>query len=81
MLADDFNEDAARFLGRPVPSSLGTIEARIRGIQSVELIDDWLECEIAVGPRQSVLAALNQRKAQLEAPDADADPREVTAES
>lgn len=66
MLADHYDEEAARFLARPVPSSLGTIEARIRGIQCVESIDDWIECEVAIGSRQPVLEALNHRKAELD---------------
>lgn len=78
-LADDFADDPARFLGRPVPSSLDTIEARINGIQSVATIDDWIECEVAIGPRQPVLAALNQRKAELDGSAHGESESEVTA--
>lgn len=64
-LADDFADDPARFLGRSYPGAKETIEARIRGIQSVETIQDWVECEAAIGPRQEIIALLNQRKAEV----------------
>lgn len=64
-LADDFADDPARFLGRRFPDAKETIEARIRGIDSLDTIQEWVECEAAIGPRQEIIAALNQRKAEL----------------
>jgi hypothetical protein len=77
-LADEYGEEPARFLARPVPSSLRTIKARIRGIETVDEIEQWTACEAAIGPRQDVIAALNQRKAEL-ANGAKAESEEVPA--
>jgi hypothetical protein len=57
-------------------------KARIRGIESLDVVDGWFEVETSLdrGPRKKVLAMLNQRRAQLEETDqTDATATEVTA--
>ena len=76
-LADDYGDEPARFLARPVPGALETIRARIRGIQDTDEIQDWIECELAIGPRKKVNAALNQRKGQLQLNEPDASAEEA----
>ncbi len=60
---DAFGEDPARFLCTgmsPYP--------RIRGLESLALVDAYLDVETdREHPRKGVVAALNQRKADLEA--------------
>jgi hypothetical protein len=79
-LADEYGEEPARFLARPVPSSLGTIEARIRGLQSTEEIEQWVRCERAIGTRRPVLKALAKRREELETGQAESE-SEVAADA
>lgn len=66
--ADQFGEDPARILyhiKRP--------EARIRGLESVDLVRAYLDVETdREEPRGEVVAALNRRQRELEATSADA---------
>jgi len=42
------------------------VRARIESLQRIDRVQAFLRCETEVGPRQDVIAALNQRKAALE---------------
>lgn len=76
-IAEKISENPARFLDRDVlgttpageskPSLL--LEARIRGIDYIDVVDAYLQVELALDredcPRQGVVALLNQRKQWL----------------
>jgi hypothetical protein len=90
-VAAAIGEDPARFLdcsisppdqGRSSP--MLTAKARIRGIESLDVVDGWMEVETSLdrGPRKKVVAMLNQRRAQLRDEgdvDTTAETTEVTA--
>jgi hypothetical protein len=87
-VAAEIGEDPARFLDYPIiepdqnSSPMLLAKARIRGIESLDVVDGWFEVETSLdrGPRKKVLAMLNQRRAQLEETDqTDATATEVTA--
>lgn len=64
--ADDYGQVAATYLARRyAPEGLNTISALIRGIRDPELCTELIEAELAIGPRQGVVAELNQRKRLL----------------
>lgn len=66
-LASDYGEEAARFLTRSYhEGELDTIEARIRGIRDLDIVQQLLEAEAAMARRQGVVALLNRRKRLLE---------------
>lgn len=65
--ADEHGEVAATYLAREYhPNELDTISALIRGIRDPELCTELIEAERSIGPRQGVVAELNQRKRLLE---------------
>lgn len=65
--AEQFGEVAATYLAREYhPDERDTITALIEGIRDPELCTELIEAELAVGPRQGVVAELNQRKHLLE---------------
>jgi len=90
-VAAAIGEDPARFLDYPIiaPGEEGSspmlvAKARIRGIESLDVVDGWMEVETSLdrGPRKKVVAMLNQRRAQLRDEsdvDTTAEPTEVTA--
>lgn len=53
-LREDYGDEAARFLHRDRP----TIEARVRGIRSLEIVDELLAAERATRDRDDVVALL-----------------------
>ncbi|MFB6071120.1 MAG: hypothetical protein ABEJ76_08865 [Halanaeroarchaeum sp.] len=73
-IADRIGEDPARYLDRDLltPASDDVQDdlfaARLSGIDRLEVIEAWIEVETRLqrGPRQHVLARLNQRKRYLE---------------
>lgn len=65
-LADDFGEDPARFLAR-ARRTTDTAVARIRGIETIEEVEQWIRCERALGTRRPILKALAERREELEA--------------
>lgn len=76
-LEAEINEDPAAFLDRELvergPSHTTKtahqkVKARIRGIDRIDVVDAWIYVETSIerGPRQQVLAWLNQRKKYLE---------------
>lgn len=72
-----YGEDPARFLAEGLDLDP---RPRIRGIESLELLQKWQEVELEVGPRKAVIAAINARKDELEANSVDAEvtPAEVS---
>ena len=65
--ADEYGQVAATYLAREyTPGELDTISALISGIRDPELCTELIEAELAIGPREGVIAELNQRKALLE---------------
>lgn len=71
---EQFNEDPARFLFTSDPTDPATLQtaiALIKGIQDPDRLDAWLDVEtdLAFGPRQPVLQAINRRRAQLRGED------------
>lgn len=79
-IEERIGENPARFLDARDPDGFGLdgdgdapelalAFARIDGIRSVEVCRAWLEVEVDLHdePRSSVIAALNERKAELEA--------------
>lgn len=59
---DEFGEDPSRFLNSGLDP-----HARIRGLESVALVEAYLDVETdRSSPRKEVVAHLNQRKAELE---------------
>ena len=56
-------EEPAKWLIREDPSMA---KARIRGLHTVEETRDWLDFEVRHRGRQSIVALLNQRQAELE---------------
>lgn len=63
--ADEIGEDPFRWLC-VFESSPGMVKKRIDSIERDDRLAAWFDCETVVGPRQPVIAALNQRKAELE---------------
>lgn len=65
---DRIGEDPARFLDIALEDTTGTLSARIRGIDFVDVLDEWVQVEAALdrGPRRKVMARLNQRKNWLQ---------------
>jgi hypothetical protein len=90
-VAAAIGEDPARFLDCPISapdqersSPMLVAKARIRGIESLDVVDGWMEVETSLdrGPRKKVIAMLNQRRAQLRDEgdvDTTAESTEVTA--
>ena len=90
-VADEIGEDPARFLDKPIlapgqegSSPMLTAKARIRGIESLDVLDGWFEVETSLdrGPRKKVISMLNQRRAHLRDQsdvETDASSQEVTA--
>lgn len=64
---DQFGEDPARFLWSPSGDVPRLAIARIRGIVDPDLLDAYQDVEVEIGPRRSVIAALNEREDELEA--------------
>jgi len=78
-LADDFGDDPARFLAR---RTTGTAVARIRGLETIEEVEQWIRCEKALGTRRPILKALAERREALEAiPRAESETEEVAADA
>jgi hypothetical protein len=82
-IAADIGEDPARWLDRTLVergpghtdrTMQRAVHARIQGIRSREVLDAWqeVEVELARGPRQQVMAWLNQRDQALKERDAPA---------
>jgi hypothetical protein len=82
-IAAEIGEDPGRWLDRSLvergpghtdQTFQRAVHARIQGIRSREVIDAWQEVEVRLdrGPRQQVMAWLNQRDQQLKARDAPA---------
>ena len=70
-IKQDIGEDPARFLDHDLISDRDMRElafARIRGIDFQHVIDAWVDVEVALerGPRKPVIAALNERKRELQ---------------
>lgn len=79
-IAAEFGEDPARFLDNPTGDGVpGLAFARIRGIESLDLLRKWFAVETDLGPRRDAIAALNQRQRQLEQSDQTATPEVATA--
>ena len=73
-IVQEIGEDPARFLDAPLlePDREGAspfllAKARVRGIDRVDVLQAWIDVEVALerGPREPVIALLNQRKAEL----------------
>ena len=71
---EEFAEDPARFLDVPLlepdqdgSSSFLLAKARIEVLDDLALLDAWIDVELRLerGPRQEVIALLNQRKVIL----------------
>lgn len=56
-------EDPARYLVDPDM----TTWARIRGIATEDVLEEWLAVEEELGPRRKVVKRLNQRRRELDA--------------
>jgi hypothetical protein len=79
-----YGEDPARFLGRDLDRDDGIdlTLGRIRGLDDLDLLAEYLRIEAAVFKRKRVVAALNRRKLELEslpAPEG-REPREIVVE-
>lgn len=70
---ESINEDPARYLDKALVNAAGNAVrddmflARLRGIDRLAVIDAWIDVETRLerGPRQHVLARLNQRKQEI----------------
>ena len=74
-IAQEIGEDPARFLDAPLlaPDREGAspfllAQARIRGIDRFDVLQAWITVEVALerGPREQMIALLNQRKSELD---------------
>lgn len=89
-IKDKIGEDPARFLDTRDPEGFGSdigdtpelalAFARIRGIQSIDVLDKWFEVEqdLPQGPRRHVVSELSARKKELE--DAEEQPANQTTD-
>lgn len=81
VLEDELGEDPSRFLRFSSAFAL----ARIRGLDDLELVRKWIECEIELakvrgdGARSAIIAGLNRRVDELKQyrPDRRDAPREI----
>lgn len=65
--SEDFGSVAETILARPhTDEPLDTLTVLVHGIRDPELCSELIEAELAIGPRQEVVALLNQQKHILE---------------
>jgi len=64
-VAEQIGEDPTRYLHDPNM----TTWARIRGINSEDVLEAWLSVEEDLGPRRKVIKRLNKRRRELQEAD------------
>ena len=66
-MKERIGEDLSRFLDYTDPENLRLARARIRGIDSQEVIVEWLrvERELEQGPRETVIRWIQDRNQEL----------------